>query len=204
LSGRPYTVVGVRQPGFEFPGKTDIWQLLAWNPAGHVRSAHFMESVGRLAPGTTLAQAEEALAALTARLEKEFPRTNRDWGARVVLLEQEIVGYFRPALLMLFGAVALLLALACANVANLLLARAAAREKEVALRATLGAGRGRLVRQFLTESFLLALGGALVGLALAAVALRLLVVASPLEIPRLEEVGMSARVFGFSARSWLS
>jgi len=199
LDGRPHTLVGVMPAGFHFPGKTDVWQLLAWNLAQHSRGAHFMEAVARLKSGRTRAQVEQELGALTARLQKQFPGTNRDWGVRAVALDREVVGVFRPALMVLFGAVSFLLLLACANVANLLLARAGAREREVAVRAALGAGSGRLLRQFFTESLLLGGAGALLGLALAYLSVRLLIVSAPVEIPRLDEVSPNHRVFGFAA-----
>src|SRR5207248_7137429 len=123
----------------------------------------------RLRPGVTLDAANRELRALTDRLAREFPSTNRGWSARVVALQREVVGYFRPALLAVFGAAGLLLVIACFNVANLLLARATLRGPEVALRAAIGAGRARLFRQFFTESALLAAIGTIVGV-LAAIA----------------------------------
>ncbi len=203
LNGRPHEVVGVMPPGFHFPGDTDVWQGLAWNLANHSRFAHFMESVARLAPGVTRERAAAELEAISARLEADHQDSNKDWRARAVGLQTEVVGDFRPRLLTLLVAVGLLLLLACANVANLLLARASTRDREVALRSALGAGRGRLLRQFLTESLLLAAAGAVVGLSLAYAAVRVLSTASPIDIPRLAEVTLDGRVLLFSLAATL-
>ncbi len=197
LNGRPFTVVGVMPPGYHFPGDTDIWQGLGWNLANHSRFAHFMESVARLAPGVTLGRAGAELAALSGRLATEHADSNKDWVAKAVSLQAEVVGDFRPRLLTLLVAVGLLLLLACANVANLLLARASTRDREVALRSALGAGRGRLLRQFLTESLLLASAGAALGLGLAWAAVRAFAMASPIDVPRLAEVAIDGRVLLF-------
>src|SRR4029077_6966974 len=136
--------------------------------------------------------------ALTKRLGKENPATNGDWNARAVPLASEVVGFFRPALFALFGAAAFLLVIACTNVASLLLARATVREREVAVRAAIGASRGRLIRQFLTESVLLAVMGTTLGIALAAVSVRALVATTPVELPRLDGVGVDGRVLLFA------
>lgn len=197
LNGDLYTVAGVMPPGFHFPGETDVWQRLTWDLAQHSRFAHFMESVGRLKPGVRLEQVQADLTALSERLGKENPPSNEDWRARAVSLHTEVVGAYGPALAVLMGAVGLLLLLACANVANLLLARASAREREVAIRAALGAGRGRLVRQLFTESLVLGACSAALGLFLAWAVVRLLVTTQPLDIPRLAEVSFDGRVIGF-------
>src|SRR5262249_51484203 len=151
-----YTVAGVMPQGFNYPNDTDVWQRLQWDFAQHSRGAHFVESVFRLQPGVTVEQANVELRALTTRLGGEFKATNADWGAPALPLAHDIEGYFRPALFALFGAAAFLLVITCTNVASLLLARATVREREVAVRAAIGATRGRLVAQFLTESLLLA------------------------------------------------
>jgi len=199
LNGFTYTVVGIMPPGFAFPGETDLWQQLQWNLQNHSRGAHFMESVARLRPGVTPERANQALAALGVRLGNEFSATNAGWTPRVVPLDQDIAGVFRPGLFALFGASALLLLMACINVANLLLARASVRRREVALRAAIGASRQRLVRLFLTESLVLALAGALAGLAVAVLSVKALVVLSPIQIPRAETVGIDATVLVFSS-----
>src|SRR5436309_380576 len=153
-----------------------------------------MESLFRLKPGVTSEAANGELRALTRRLGKENPSTNGEWNARAVPLATEVVGFFRPALFALFGAAAFLLVITCTNVASLLLARATVREREVAVRAAIGASRGRLVRQFLTESILLATMGTASGVILAVASVRALVAASPLPLPRLagQSIGVDA------------
>src|SRR5262245_46737903 len=200
LSDAPYTVAGVMPPGFNYPNNTDVWQRLQWDFAQHSRGAHFVESLFRLRPGVTAERANAELRALTTRLGTEFKATNGEWGARAIPLAHEVEGYFRPALFALFGAAAFLLLITCTNVASLLLARATVREREVAVRAAIGASRGRLVRQFLTESILLALMGATFGVALAVVAVRALVAASPVPLPRLDgaSIGVDARLLVFA------
>ena len=198
LNGYTYTIVGVMPAGFGFPGETDLWQQLQWNLHNHSRGAHFMESVARLTPGVTSEHANRELAALGARLGSEFRGTNAGWVPKVVELDRETAGVFRPGLFALFGASTLLLALACLNVANLLLARASGRRREVALRSAIGASRGRLVRLFLTESVVLAVAGAVVGLAVAVSSVKGLMAASPVRIPRADAVGIDALVLVFA------
>ena len=199
LNGPAYTIVGVMPEGFTYPGDTDVWQRLTWDMAQHSRGAHFMESLFRLKPGAQPDQANAELRALTTRLGLENKATNGDWHARAIPLSQEVVGFFRPALFALFGAAAFLLVITCTNVASLLLARATVREREVAVRAAIGASRGRLVRQFLTESIILAMLGAVLGVALAAVSVRLLVRVTPVQMPRFGDVGgLDLRVLVFA------
>jgi predicted permease len=193
-----YTVAGVMAPGFHFPGETDVWQRLRWDFSERTRYAHFMEAVGRLRPAVPEGQAQAELAALSERLGQENPPSNKGWRARIVSLQQEIVGAYGQALPVLMAAVGLLLLLACANVANLLLARSIARQREMAIRSTLGATRGLLLRQLLTESLVLGACGAALGFFLARVAVWLLVTAQPVDIPRLAEVSWNGRVVGFS------
>ncbi len=198
LNGPLFTVTGVMPPGFTYPNETDVWHRLAWDLTQHSRGAHFMESIVRLRAGVTLEAANRELRALTTRLGREHVSTNRDWSARAVPLANEIAGFFRPALFALFGAAALLLVITCTNVASLMLARATVREREVAVRTAIGAGRARLVRQFLTESLLLALMGTLLGGTFAFVAVRALVAASPVPLPRIDDVGVDGRLLLFA------
>jgi predicted permease len=199
LNGPAYTIVGVMPEGFTYPGETDVWQRLSWDMAQHSRGAHFMESLFRLKPGAHLEQANAELRALTTRLGLENKATNSDSHARAIPLSQEVVGFFRPALFALFGAAAFLLVITCTNVASLLLVRATVREREVAVRAAIGASRGRLVRQFLTESVILATLGTSLGVAVAAASVRLLVRVTPVQVPRLGGVeGLDPRVLAFA------
>jgi predicted permease len=198
LNGTDHLVVGVMPPGFDFPNGTDIWEGLNWQFAQHSRFAHFVGAIGRLRPGMTPEAANRELARLTTRLGKENPPSNQNWGVRAVRLDQEIAGVFRPGLFALLPASALLLLIACLNVANLLLARATARRREVAVRAAIGASRGRLVRLFFTESLVLAALGAAVGLVVAVASVRGLLAWSPIEIPRADGIGVSAGVFAFA------
>ena len=198
LNGTDHLIVGVMPPGFNFPGETDLWQGLKWDFTGHSRAAHFLGSIGRLRLSVSTEMAERELNALAARLAGEFPGTNAGWGVRVVRLDHEIAGVFRPGLYALLAASSLLLLVACLNVANLLLARATARRREVAVRAAIGASRGRLVRLFLTESLVLAVMGAVVGLLVAVLSLKGLLAWSPIHIPRANEIGVDLRVLGFA------
>jgi predicted permease len=184
--------------GFAYPNDTDVWHRITWDISQHSRGAHFMESIVRLKPGVTVEAANNELRALTRRLGKEYPSTNGDYTARAIPLATEIVGVFRPALFALFGAAAFLLVITCTNVASLLLARATVREREVAVRAAIGASRGRLIRQFLTESVLLAVMGTALGVAVAVGSVKALVAATPVELPRLAGVGLDARMLAFA------
>ena len=195
MNGELYAIVGVMPAGFDFPGKTDVWQLLEWDLRQHSRGAHFMGTVASLKQGVSIDRANRALDRLTARLESEHRETNLGWGARVVSLDREVEGSFRPALFALLAASALLLVIACINVANLMLARSTARGREVAIRGALGASRQRIVSLFLAESFILAVGGTMVGLAVGALRVKGLLAWSPLEIPRADHVTFDLRVF---------
>jgi len=199
LNGPLFTVVGVMPQGFGYPNETDVWHRITWDVTQHSRGAHFMESIFRLKRGVTVDAANRELRAVTRRLGAENPSTNGEWSARAVPLAAEVVGFFRPALFALFGAAAFLLVITCTNVASLLLARATVREREVAVRAAIGASRTRLVRQFLTESVLLAAIGAALGVAVAIASVRVLVATTPVPLPRLHDAGVDARLLLFAS-----
>jgi putative ABC transport system permease protein len=203
LSSRSATVLGVLPPGFKFPidtSRTEFLQPLAPNIGENVkrRSSYFLKVVGRLKSGVTVKQAEVEMQAIGARLEQQFPDEGFRLGWAIVPMHEDLVGNVRSSLLVLLGAVGFVLLIACANVANLLLARAASRHKEIAIRRALGAGRLRVLRQLLTESLLLSIMGGTLGLLLAMWGVDLLVAQSPLDIPRLREIGLDARVLSFT------
>jgi predicted permease len=200
LNGEPYTVVGVMPRGFDFPPfwatGTQLWvpNVLALRAAN--RGGQSLRVFARLKRGVTLDFARAEMAAITARLEKQYPDSNRD--VTVSSLQETVVGDVRPALLVLLAAVAFVLLISCANVAHMLLARAAARQREVAVRAALGASRSRMIRQFLTESLVLALFGGAGGVLLALWGTKLLVSLGPAHLPRIETVALDARVLAFT------
>ena len=194
----PYTIVGVMPPKFDFPAGVDVWQRLLWDMSRHSRAAHFMEAVARLSDGTTFEQAQAAVDALGLRLQKEQPRTNAGWSSRLVPLLDEKLGYYRPALVVLFGAVGLLLLIGVLNVASLLLTRALSREKEIAVRIAMGAAPRQIVTQLMAESLVLSFVGALIGIVAASVILPVLVSVTPVEIPRLEEAAVDWRALGLA------
>jgi putative ABC transport system permease protein len=193
-----YTISGVMPPRFHFPDDVDLWLRLQWDLTQHSRGAHFMEAVARLKPDVTIERAARELDGLTTRLGNEQPSTNRGWSAQPVSLLDDMLGYYRPALFVLLGAVGLLLLTACINVASLLLARAGARGREMAIRSALGASRGLLVRQMLVESALLASGGTLAGTLGAAAFVRAAIALMPVSIPRLDEVDVDPRLLAFA------
>ena len=198
LSGESNIVVGIMPPGFQFPENTDMWRPLAPNDGMRAaRFGFFLPVVGRLKPGVTRAQAQADLDVIANQIEQQFPDM-AGYGVNVVPVLEQTVGAIRRTLMILFGAVMFVLLIACANVANLLLARAAGRHREVAVRAALGAGRWRIVRQLLTESMLLAVLGGALGVLLAWWGLRLLVDLSPANIPRLENIRLDGRVLWFT------
>jgi putative ABC transport system permease protein len=202
ITGNQHTIVGVAPADFKTPvpgpKAPDLWFPFALNFDESRRRSDFLNVFARLKPGATVEQARAEMEALGARLAEEHPATNAGWTVKVEPLHERVVGNIRQALWVLMGVVGFLLLIACANVANLQLARAAARRQEIAVRTALGAGRVRIMRQLLTESVLLSLAGGALGLVLAAWGVELLVALSPGNIPRLEEVGLDARVLAFT------
>src|SRR3954447_23411680 len=199
LNGESYTVVGVMPRMVQLPGYENVSDQL-WVPIAFPseeaaqRGNHFLEVIARMKPGVTLKQAQAEMETIAARLEQQYPDHNTRIGAVVVPLHEQVVGDIRPALLILLGSVGFVLLIACANVANLLLARAAVRQKEIAVRLALGANQSRLIRQFLTESVLLAVFGAGFGLLLAFFGLRALGAFIPPSISHAEIISIDAKV----------
>ncbi len=190
-------------PGFEFPTATtvEVWTPLAFDPKdihGASRRARSLTVVARLADGASMAQAQEELGVLAARIANAHPDSNEGWSARVVAAHEQLVAASRPALLVLMGAVAFLLLIVCANMANLLLARLSSRRREIAVRAALGAGRWEVARPIFAEAILLAAGGGLLGLLVAAGGLRVLSALPEAQLPRLDRLQLDSGVLAFA------
>ena len=206
LDGKNYTIVGVMPQAFQFPVQNDpveLWTTVSIDregkePITDERGAHYMNVIARLKPGVSKEQAQAEMTTISARLEQQYPDKDLHKSTRVEPTLEALVGDIRPALLILLGAVGCVLLIACANVANLLLARAMSRHKEMAIRAALGASRLRVVRQLLTESVLLSLAGGTLGLFLAVWWSDLLVALGKENIPRALQVGLDWRVLGFT------
>ena len=201
LNQENYSVIGVMPAGFQFPviPSAQLWRTLqpVLTPSCQ-RGCLVLRVIGRLKPEATIATAQADAGTIAARLASQYPDSNSKVGATLVPLQEQLVGNIRRPLLVLLGAVGFVLLIACANVANLMLARASTREREMALRSALGASRGRVIRQLLTESAVLALAGAAAGLFLAFWLLRLLLNLSPPGTPGLEKIGIDVYVLGFT------
>src|SRR5436853_718808 len=212
LDGARLTAVGILPPEFQPVNQGDeLWVPLALDggdrlrtpPVGppeimKMRNLRFVFAFGRLQPSATVAQAQSEMSAIATHCQTQYPNENGALGVNIVSMQEEVAGDIGSALKLLLLAVAAVLLIACVNVANLLLARAASRQKEIAIRTALGASRGRIIGQLLTESILLGLAGGLVGLALAFAGLKLLVSLNPPNIPRLTEINIDLRVLGFT------
>jgi putative ABC transport system permease protein len=200
LNGESRTIVGVMPANFEFPSREiEIWVPIAFPPEEAARrGAHFLQVIARTKPGVSVEQAQAEMHTVAAGLQQQYPQTNTAVGATLIPLHEHLVGDIRPALLILLGAVGFVLLIACVNVANLLLARASARQKEIAVRIALGAGRLRLIRQFLTESILLAGMGGVVGLLLAVWSIKLLTAFIPANISQAKSISIDAGVLLFT------
>jgi putative ABC transport system permease protein len=197
VNGTATTVVGILPPGIHFAGDAEVWD----NGIRYYRqrpTPRYMDALARLRPGVTLANAQSEMDSIARGIAVESPNTNADWGVGVRALPDDLVGSSRPALLVLLASVGILLLTACANVANLLLAHASARQREVAVRAALGASSGRLARQFLTESLMLALAGGSAGLFLAIAGVRGVRAFGPASVPRIHDVTLNLPVLFFT------
>jgi putative ABC transport system permease protein len=199
FDGEPYTIVGVMGPRMTKPEFAQVWTPLALTPQeASVRGEHHFQAIARLKPGATLSQAQAEMNTISERLAQSYPDDDKGWGAAVNSLREETVGEVRPALLMMLGAVAFVLLIACANVANLILARTFARRKELAIRSAIGASRSSIVQQLLTESLLISLSGGLLGLLAAHFGIQLLTTFFADKLPRMGDIGLNGPVLAFT------
>jgi len=198
ISGKPTTIVGVMPQGFDYPVQSEVWVPFPLDPAKEARDNRFMNVIGRLKPGASVAQAKAQFDTINQSLAQSYHETNSGWTVKVSSLQDRLVSDVRLSLLVLLAAVAFVLLIACANIANLLLARATARQKEMAVRTALGASRLRIIRQLLTESLLLSFFGGGFGLLLSFWLTRLLIALSPANTPRFDEIRPDTRVIIFT------
>jgi putative ABC transport system permease protein len=199
VNGTAMTIVGVMPAGFYYPTRqAEFWRPMGLNPANASRGAHFLGAVARLKPGVGVAQAQAEVKAISERLAAQYPDNSAGESAEVIGLYDQVVGPIRPALLTLFAAVGVVVLIACANVANLLLVRASVREKEIAIRTALGAGRGRLAIQMFVESALLAVTGGGLGLLLAHLIIPAIQALGAGSVPRVADVGIDGSVLAFT------
>jgi predicted permease len=193
-----FIIVGVLPPGFGFPGKTEVWIPRSSFDKNDHRSANNFQAIGRLKPGVSMAQAQTQLTAISAGLAQQYPPSNKNKYFQAIPVQEQLVGGVKTTLYLLLGAVALVLLIACANVASLLLARATSRSREIAVRAALGAGRWRIARQLMVESAVIAVAAALAGLVLASWGVDALLALAPPNLPRLAEVHIDGWVLAFT------
>jgi putative ABC transport system permease protein len=199
LDGQSYQIIGVMPAKFRIPSYAQVWTPIAWTDQQRaVRGEHHAMVIARLKPGVDQKQAQAEMSAISARLEQQYPEDDRGWGALVLPLQADLVSDVRPALLVLLGAVAFVLLIACANVANLMLAKTLARQKEIAIRAALGASRTRILRQILCESVLLSLAGGAFGLFFAHFGVQLIVKFAAEQLPHFADIGLDGWVLGFT------
>src|SRR5437588_12119103 len=199
LDGQTYTVIGVMPPKFKFPDWADLWVPLAWSDERRaVRGNHNYMVIGRLKPEVSVEQAKGDLSAISARLEQQYPEDDKGWGATLLPLREQLVGDVRPALLVLLGAVVFVLLIACANVANLVLAKTLARKKEIAIRTALGASRLVVLRQILAETVLVSVVGGALGLFLARFGMALIVKVLGDRIPAFMQITVDVPVLAFT------
>jgi putative ABC transport system permease protein len=206
LDGTNYTVVGIAPPGFQYPDKTELWlpplrlvpELFPGQDVTQTRRMGYLAAVALLKPGVSQQQAASEMETITARLRQQYPDTNNIRFNRVVSLHEHVVGDTNKLLWLLLGAVTFVLLIGCANVANLLLASGASRQKEIAIRTALGASRWRVMRQLFTESTMLALTGGAVGLLIAFWGLAAITKLLPSDFPRLNEINIDLRILGFT------